>query len=136
MHCFQRLVAADYDPAQDPIWPLYSLSEDLVVVLEHDCVCVVVPAGDMRLKLLQVHHDSAGHPGEDRTLYALQQHYFWPNMARDVSKYCASCMLCQATNAAAWKQPGSSQPHPISSMLVPGFAWSLDFLKLPETAEG
>ena len=34
----------------------------LVVVREHDCVRVVVPAGDMSLELLQVHHDSAGHP--------------------------------------------------------------------------
>ena len=45
-------------------------------------------------------------------------------------------VLCQATNAAARKPPGYSQPHPISSTLVPGFARSLDFLTLPETAEG
>ena len=45
-------------------------------------------------------------------------------------------MLCQATNDASRKQPGYSQLHPISSTLVPEFAWSLDFLTLPETVEG
>ena len=84
MHRFPA-TAADYDPAQDQTRPLYSLSEDLVVVLKHDSVCVVVPAGDMSLKLLQVHHDSAGHPSKDSTVYALQQHYFLTNMAQDVS---------------------------------------------------
>ena len=89
-----------YDPAHNPTRPLYSLHHGLISVREaDDRVRIVVPEGPLRLELLRLHHDDRGHPGKDRILYSLHLNYFWINMARDVAQYCASCMLCQATNA-------------------------------------
>ena len=132
----RRLSSPTYDIIQDPTRPLYSLEEGLLVVREVTRVRIVIPSGDLRIELLSIHHDSAGHPGKDRTLHALQQHFFWPNMARDVAKYCVSCMLCQAANAAAQKPLGFSQPYPVTSDHIPGHTWNIDFLSLPETAAG
>lgn len=130
----RRLSAPGYDPAQDPTRPLYCLHDDLLVVREANRVRAVVPQGPLRLELLRLHHDDKGHPGKDRTLFSLQLNYFWINMARDVAQYCASCMLCQATNASSNKPAGFSQPHMIPD--APGASWSTDFIVLPETKAG
>lgn len=130
-----RLSSPEYDPAQDPTRPLYSFDNGLLVVREaNNRVRAVVPPGPLRLELLRLHHDDKGHPGKDRTLFSLQLNYFWINMARDVARYCASCMLCQATNASSRKPAGFSQPHEIPD--APGASWSTDFIELPETKAG
>jgi hypothetical protein len=124
----------DYNPATDRFRDLYVLLDDMLVVAELDRTRIVVPSGSIKQKLLKLYHDCSGHQGTTRTLWALEQGFFWPNMGREVKRYCASCPLCQASNAARLRPPGFSQPHPIPS--VPGAAWSVDFIELPETKTG
>ena len=75
------LSSPTYDISQDLTCQLYSLEEGLLVVLEMTWVCIIIPSGDLHIELLSIHQDSAGHPVKDSMLHALQQHYFWPNMA-------------------------------------------------------
>ena len=105
-------------------------------MLEMTWVCIIIPSGDLHIELLSIHQDSAGHPGKDSSLHVLQQHFFWPNMACDVAKYCVSWMLCQAANAAAQKPLGFSQPHPVTSYHIPRHTWNIDFLSLQESSAG
>ena len=124
----------DYNPATDRYRDLYVLLDDMLVVAELDRTRIVVPSGSIKQKLLKLYHDCSGHQGTTRTLWALEQGFFWPNMGREVKRYCASCPICQASNAARLRPPGFSQPHPIPS--VPGAAWSVDFIELPATKTG
>ena len=39
-------------------------------------------------------HEEMGHLGRDKTLMLLKDRFFWPNMAKDVEKWIASCDRC------------------------------------------
>ena len=60
----QRLSLPTYDISQDQTQQLYSLEEGLLVVREIPRVRIVIPSGDLRIELLSIHHNSAGHPGK------------------------------------------------------------------------
>ncbi|KAJ8559143.1 hypothetical protein ON010_g8306 [Phytophthora cinnamomi] len=54
-----------------------------------------------------------GHPGVDRTLRLVEQHYYWRHMVRSVRAYVKSCEVCQRTKARNTKPPGLLQSQPI-----------------------
>ena len=57
----------------------------------------VVPLG-LRSKILEQLHNLriVGHLGIARTLARVQERYYWPNVAIDVARWCASCSECAA----------------------------------------
>ena len=57
---------------------------------------LVVPKG-RRKEILHKAHDSVwgGHLGSKKTLQRIKQSFYWPEMKRDVTQYCATCMECQ-----------------------------------------
>jgi Integrase zinc binding domain len=63
---------------------------------------IVVVANDtLRRELVAIHHDhiTAGHPGISKTLYAIKQEYWWPDMKRFVTQYVKGCPKCQETKS-------------------------------------
>ena len=96
-----------------------------------------VPKGELRLKLLQEHHDCilAGHPGRDRTYLRLARHFYWPHMGKDVKSFVKSCSVCQRTKSGPQSRAGLLQ-----SLAVPERPWSdisMDFIMgLPSTSRG
>ena len=40
-------------------------------------------------------HDYFGHMGDRRTRYVVARKFVWPGMARDISLWCKSCIVCQ-----------------------------------------
>ena len=44
-------------------------------------------------------HDGRGHFGVAKTLQALREHFFWPHMANDVTRFCKACVQCQKAKA-------------------------------------
>ena len=75
-----------------------------------------------------------GHFGIAKTLDVLQEHFFWPNMRNDVTKYCANCITCLQAKSKV-------HPHGLYTPLpVPHSPWvdiSMDFvLGLPRTRRG
>ena len=64
-------------------------------------------------------HDNHGHQGVERTLQLVRSHCYWPNMYRDVEKWCQQCgryVLAKAAQPKVKSFMGSlqvSRPHEI-----------------------
>ena len=114
---------------------LYSVVDDLVVVAETDGrQRIVVPDGALRADICKYFHDENGHPGVHRTIHAISSYFFWPNMHRDIRAFVVSCQACQAAKAKTRLPGGFSEPLPVPA--TPGSHWILDFIDLPESANG
>ena len=63
---------------------------------EDDIVQLVVPK-ELREKVVSLAHDTllAGHRGPAKTLSRVQQEFYWPGIHDYVTRYVASCDLCQ-----------------------------------------
>ena len=72
-----------------------------------------------------------GHFGVGKTLGVLQEHFYWPQMRRDVKRICEWCVTCRQAKSKV-------QPHGIYILLsIPTEPWvdiSMDFvLGLPRS---
>ena len=66
-------------------------------------------------EVLSLAHENplSGHLGITKTYYELLNHFFWPCMKKDVSKFCRSCHICQIVGKPNQKIPRSPlQPFP------------------------
>ena len=75
-----------------------------------------------------------GHFGVKKTEDMLSDHFYWPQMRRDVERYVARCTTCQ-------KAKSHLNPHSLYMPLpIPSAPWvdiSMDFvLGLPRTKKG
>ena len=93
-----------------------------------------VPEGDqLRLRLIQEHHDTAlaGHPGRAKTFDLLDRKYYWKNMRKQVDQYVRNCQSCQRSKSSRHTTFGVLRP-----LTVPEWPWediSMDFVVgLPE----
>jgi RNase H-like domain found in reverse transcriptase/Reverse transcriptase (RNA-dependent DNA polymerase)/Integrase zinc binding domain len=66
---------------------------------------VVVANNTLRREVVAENHDhiTAGHPGISKTLYAVQQTYWWPDMKQFITQYVKGCPQCQETKAGTTK---------------------------------
>ena len=78
--------------------------------------------------LLKIVHDqpSVGHPGIAKTLYHLQQSYYWPRMDLTVTQYVKNCHVCGRSKPSRQKYNGLLNSLPIP--LQPWQDISLDFV--------
>ena len=72
--------------------------------------------------------------GVQKTLDTLKEHFYWPNMKKDVQKFCERCIVCK-------KAKSKVMPHGLYTPLpIPDSPWidlSMDFvLGLPRTSNG
>ncbi|VFR02721.1 unnamed protein product [Cuscuta campestris] len=86
------------------------------------------PNSPLREKLLHEFHSTpiAGHQGVERTFKRLAAVFYWQGMRRDVKRFVAACVACQATKYSTQKPGGLLQPLPI-----PERVWdsaSMDFI--------
>ncbi|XP_048630695.1 uncharacterized protein LOC125604315 [Brassica napus] len=91
-----------------------------------------IPKGSMRELLVREAHGGGlmGHFGRDKTLSVLTDHFFWPNMKRDVENLCAKCTVCLRTKSRSHPY-GLHMPLPI-----PNHPWPetpLDMSELPKS---
>uniref|UniRef100_A0A8P4GTJ9 Gypsy retrotransposon integrase-like protein 1 n=1 Tax=Dicentrarchus labrax TaxID=13489 RepID=A0A8P4GTJ9_DICLA len=66
------------------------------------------------------------HPGIKRTMYAIQQRFWWPSMEREVREYVEACPVCARNKTSSHARMGLLQPLPIPSR--PWAEISLDFV--------
>ncbi|GFR10146.1 retrovirus-related Pol polyprotein from transposon opus [Trichonephila clavata] len=73
---------------------------------------VVIPKA-MSQQTLLASHDDVGHMDAKKTLYKLQQRYWWPKMRKDCKTYARSCHKCQIVNHRTANAYGLLQQLPI-----------------------
>ncbi|GFQ89652.1 hypothetical protein TNCT_508071 [Trichonephila clavata] len=73
---------------------------------------VVIPKA-MRQQTLLACHDDVGHMDAKKTLYKLQQRYWWPKMRKYCKTYVRSCYKCQIVNRRTANAYGLLQQLPI-----------------------
>ena len=95
-----------------------------------------MPNCRIRELLVQEGHGGGlmGHFGIFKTLSLLQEHFYWPNMKRDVEKICETCLKCRKTKSTL-------KPHELyHPLLIPSYPWVdlfMDFiLGLPRSRTG
>ena len=63
-----------------------------------DLVCykgkIVMPEA-LQKRTVKWYHDILCHPGRTRTEATIAQHFYWPNMRKDVEELCSKCKVCQ-----------------------------------------
>ncbi len=90
----------------------------------------------LRTQLVHSVHSSlgTGHPGANATLSLLKDHYWWPNMARDVRRSVQGCEEC-----AISKSPRNLPASKFLPLPVPNRPWShigVDFITDLPVSEG
>lgn len=98
---------------------------------------LVIPSCSIRELLTREAHGGglAGHFGETNTLEMLREHFYWPNMNRDVHHVIERCIACKKAKS---KEAGHGLYMPLP---IPDLPWtdiiSMDFvLGLPRTQGG
>lgn len=69
---------------------------------------VIYLPSSMIEQILTMYHSSpiAGHFGIRRTYCKIVNHYWWPNMKKDIQRFIKSCLSCQQFNIDREKRPG------------------------------
>ncbi|SPC61518.1 uncharacterized protein UHOD_11135 [Ustilago sp. UG-2017b] len=90
-------------------------------LLTYQDLVVVPDVDDLRLLIVQDHHDSpsAGHPGRRKTLSLVRRSFFWLGMSKFVHTFVDSCETCQRIKAVRHKPYGH-----LKSLPVPPHPWS------------
>ena len=86
---------------------------------------IVVPKS-YRHEILSIAHESpmSGHLGINKTYHKIINHFYWPGLISDVSKYCKTCHTCQMvgkpnqTIPRAQLQPIPAFDEPFSRILI------------------
>ena len=86
---------------------------------------IVVPKSN-RHEILSIAHESpmSGHLGINKTYHKIINHFYWPGLKSDVSKYCKTCHTCQMvgkpnqTIPKAQLQPIPAFDEPFSRILI------------------
>lgn len=114
---------------------LYQLYEDCLVVPEiNGNMRLLVPTHELQLAICKHAHDEGGHQGVHRTIQAITNFFYWPNMQRMIRSYVTSCTVCQTAKSGNRLPAGIAEP--VSLMVEPGAHWTIDFVELPESANG
>lgn len=109
----------------------YVLQEDLLLRIwtphgdgiSGDPIVQVVLPEKFRTSVIHTAHDNiAGHMGIKKTYHRVLQHFFWPHVKHDVSKYIRTCHVCQVTR----KPNQSLKPVPLCP--IPAVSQPFDHL--------
>ena len=67
----------------------------------------------LRQRVIWDYHDVplAGHPGAEETTRAIQEHFFWPGMSREIKRYVARCHLCICTKPLHGRHTDGQRPR-------------------------
>ena len=86
-------------------------------------VRAIVVAKTERTEILRRFHDAKGHPGGATTLRDMKKNeIYWPGMAGEVMKWCATCDICQKMRSGkkenAPDEPTSQATEPFSEVAM------------------
>ena len=87
-------------------------------------------------QVIPMYHDQQGHPGYDRTLATIRNHYYWLKMDENIQTYVNSCNYCQS-----YKSFNRKSKIPIQAYDAPTQPWEVIHIdltgaNLPRTKRG
>jgi hypothetical protein len=135
----ERLHNPDARGAAIPQLERYRLKDGLLLYNHAQLAAwrVAVPCdASLRNDIMFDFHDSpsGGHLGRDKTYVSIARSFWWPRIAKSVSRYTASCDACQHVKASP------AVRAPLMSLAVPDEVWSsisMDFIfGLPRDSHG
>ena len=115
-------------------WRPYDVSADDEWAVYHQ---IVVPKS-YRHEILSIAHESpmSGHLGINKTYHKISNHFYWPGLKSDVSKYCKTCHTCQMVGKPNQTIP-KAQLKPIPAFDEPFSRILIDCVgPLPRTKSG
>ena len=115
-------------------WRPYDVPADDEWAVYHQ---IVVPKS-YRHEILNIAHESpmSGHLGINKTYHKIINHFYWPGLKSDVSKYCKTCHTCQMVGKPNQTIP-KAQLHPIPAFDEPFSRILIDCVgPLPRTKSG
>ena len=98
---------------------------------------IVVPKV-YRQEVISIAHDHpmSGHLGVTKTYNRILNHFYWPQLRKDVAEYCKSCHTCQMVGKPNQKPPVATL-HPIPAFDEPFSRVIIDCVgPLPKTRSG
>ena len=115
-------------------WRPYDVPADDEWAVYHQ---ILVPKS-YRHEILSIAHESpmSGHLGINKTYHKIINHFYWPGLKSDVSKYCKTCHTCQMVGKPNQTIP-KAQLHPIPAFDEPFSRILIDCVgPLPRTKSG
>jgi hypothetical protein len=129
---YKNLVAKLQQHERSQTKESYTLGTDGLLL--HKNRVYVPNVRELKLAILKEMHNVTyvGHPGYQKTVAAVKNHYFWSGLKKEIAEYITRCMECQKVKAEHRHPAGLLQPLPI-----PGWKWdvvTMDFITgLPRT---
>lgn len=113
----------------------YTVHDGYLYRLEQSGRKLVVPL-HLTERVMYCHHDipTAGHPGAEETLRAIQEAYYWPAVGQDVRRYVRECLLCAQFKRRPRHATAGQRPR---APTRPGETVAIDVMgPYPETPSG
>jgi Integrase zinc binding domain len=83
-----------------------------LLVNEQGKIWILTNAVSMQVRFCVIAHcGRGGHRGHQVTLSAIQDHYYWKGMSKDITVFVGSCFHCIAND------PGQNTPRPMGKAL-------------------
>jgi hypothetical protein len=76
---------------------------------------VIPDSAELKRKIIAEHHNNniSGHRGVTKTHVEIKQHFYWPQMKRDVTEYVTTCPTCIVSKYTNQHPAGLLQPIPL-----------------------
>jgi hypothetical protein len=115
---------------QDPLPEDWTLEKGILCFKDK-----IYVLSNTRVKVLDLLHDNSGHPGIEKTHYAVAKLFHWPGLSSFIKEYVRGCQHCPQIKHSTHRPYGLLQPHP-----APEGPWTrvgIDFITgLPLTKNG
>ena len=88
-------------------------NKDVIILPQQICILhtpkgqIIIPnVKEVKRAIVSKVHDTptAGHPGRDKTLWKVQQNYWWIGMKKWIEDYVKGCAICQQTKVQTHKR--------------------------------
>ncbi|RWS04578.1 Retrotransposable element Tf2 protein type 1-like protein [Dinothrombium tinctorium] len=103
-----------------------------VILIKHNKLEKAYVPQSLRSKLLSKFHEEHGHPGKRKTIKLISNHYWWPNILKDIKTHVESCQNCQRIKIP--HMPKFGQMVLPNHDLQPNDLWGIDTIVMGPAA--
>jgi hypothetical protein len=113
------------DVDNNGVYKNYALRDERICRITVNGIQWVVPKG-MRRQIVQQMHDEGGHFSTEKTLWKLNERFWFPGMWKYIKKYISACIPCLYKKLSSGRKEGFL--HPVQKEPVPFHTIYVDHL--------